>query len=71
LAPRRFKMRWKALRSRILSLISVSSGMVFRHSAKLAAIGLPDGGFLRVRSSVSIADEANFYLNETLWAARI
>jgi hypothetical protein len=27
---------------------------------------LPDSGFLRVRSSDSIADEANFYQNETL-----
>jgi oligopeptidase B len=33
-------------------------------------MALVDGGFLRVRSSVSIADEANFYLNDTLWARR-
>ena len=28
-------------------------------------IGLPGRDFLRVRSSVSIADEANFYLKDT------
>src|ERR1700738_1517942 len=33
-------------------------------------MGLVGGGFLGVRSSVSIADEANFYLNDTLWARR-
>jgi hypothetical protein len=28
------------------------------------------GGFLRMKSSVSIAKEANFYLNDTLWTRR-
>jgi methionyl aminopeptidase len=37
----RFKMRWKPLRSRILSLISVSSGMVFHHSRKMASKMVP------------------------------
>jgi len=30
----------------------------------------PAGGFLRVRTSVSIADEANFYLNDAFWTRR-
>src|ERR1700681_3761171 len=34
-------MRWKALRSRILSLISVSSGMVFDHWKQLASKMVP------------------------------
>jgi len=29
-----------------------------------------DGSFLRVRSSASIANEGNFYLNYTLWTRR-
>jgi len=45
---------------------AIVNGSVINGAALLVV-----GGFLRVRSSDSIADEANFYLNDTLWTAWI